>query len=149
MEKENINSKYIALGLLGVIVILVLFAFTLVAIEVKTLKPIMGNDCRIVNTVEAIKQNKELRIYAKDGVVTRHIIALNEDGTIIDKSYVDLSKNEKNEDNNLVSEFEKTKGVKQVYSFKNGVGTVYENSAETYTDIFYIRTFIFLYAFLY
>ncbi|MCG3711531.1 hypothetical protein L5F64_00210 [Aliarcobacter butzleri] len=122
------------------IMILLLIPF----IEALTMKPLIYKyDCRIVNTAEAIKQGKELRLYFKDGIELTHIVALNEDGTIIDKSY---SEKGINDNGKKIGDIESIEGVKLAYKKTvDGKEMTYINNAKAYIQIKYINSFSYFY----
>ena len=135
-------KKFLSVLSIALLAIIIVIAIPLV--EALRMKPFKGNyDCRIVNTAEAIKEGKELRLYVKEGVELTHIIALNEDGTIIDKSF---SENGKNDNGKKIEELESIKGVKLAYKKTvDGNETIYINDIETYIQVKYINLFTFFY----
>jgi len=134
----------IFLSVLSIALLAIIIVIAIPFVEALRMKPFKGNyDCRIVNTAEAIKEGKELRLYVKEGVELTHIIALNEDGTIIDKSF---SENGKNDNGKKIEELESIKGVKLAYKKTvDGKETIYINDIETYIQVKYINLFTFFY----
>lgn len=163
MKKQKIVSIFS--------ILLLILAFCYVPVkEAYTLKEdslfeSVGN-CRIVNTVESINNNLKLKIYyynnvAKNGTQIRHVIAVDSNNKIVDKS--DLRPDENGvilesldgkdlklfEDGTIPKRFN-NKIIKPtlefIYSKENGVDII-NMTLDTYYFIGYIKVFSFAYKF--
>lgn len=138
-------SFFLILGLL----ILILWAFLRIPItESYTLKEydleLSQGNCRIVSAIEHEKNNYELRIYGYKGRTTKHVIVVDELGTIIDKSKV--REGYRSIHGMPLMDFEKEEQIIFEYSSKSGFTP--NASIETYTaHAWYPKIFGFFYSF--
>lgn len=149
--------KILKIIIVSIVILLMISAYFYVPVkEAYTLKEDStfesAGNCRIVNTVESINNNLELKIYyydkvAKNGTHLRHVIAVDSNNKIIDKS--DLRPDE----NGVIPESLDGKDLKTfedrpenkphpefIYSKEHEVNIINEIS-DTYYFIGYIKVF--------
>lgn len=150
--------KYFLIGIIS-LVIIICSIYIVAIVEALTLKESWGKsvgNCRIVNIIEGINKNLELRFYyydkvAQNGTHLRHVIAVDSNNKIVDKS--DLRPDEngvipESLDGKDLSFFEKrdknTPHLEYIYS-KEHKGDIINEISDTYYFIGYIRVFSFAY----
>lgn len=145
----------IILILLLVICSVTIFIFIVPLWEGYTLKESSSDsvgNCRIVNIVESINKNLELRVYYsnqinKNGNHLRHVLAVNDEGKIVDKSDLKPDKDGKissSLDGDDLSSFEQRNPDKPNLEFiyyKNHEYDIINKTADTYFFIGLIKAF--------
>lgn len=143
--------------IVSAIIFVVILIYSYIPVkEAYTLKEASTSDsvgnCRIVNTVESINNNLELKIYyydkvAKNGINIRHVIAVNSNNKIVDKSDLRPDENGKIPEsldgkdlNNFENRDKDTPHLEFIYSKEHKVNIINEIS-DTYIFIAYIKVF--------
>lgn len=115
----------------------------------------VGN-CRIVNIAESINKNLELRVYYyneldKKGNHVRHVLAVNEQGKIVDKSDLRPDKNGNKpisldgKDLSFFEERESNRPNLEFIYYKNHDYNIINKITDTYFSIGYIKAFTLTY----
>lgn len=147
IKHKKITVSWFAVSIVFLCInFLIIGSLIIIYLEAKNSKPLFGNehtnDCRIVNNIASMQENKELRIYTNINSNLAHVIALNEDGTVLDKSNTET----KNNNNEKIKTFDESCSIIKDFTFKDGIATIHNHSFSAYGYIYYFYMFRIFYS---
>ena len=137
------------LVIISILLIAVAFLYFTIGDEIINLKEssnsLSKGNCRIVNTIEASKRNLPIRIYdiynPKGDKAIQHIIALDKDNTIVDKSRI--AKGAVSLDGKTLDSFENRDKSRPILIYDGS--NIVKQSMHVYLDLFYIKLLTYRY----